>query len=493
MQLLSTGESDQDGGQPLERLRRWHRSRSLHDGDDSILQLETRLKAVDRYFNLRNHPTRSDGPISLHHDLYHELQVVLRQLQYLIRLIESILDSPDANALVFRHYLEAQWMSDDRRDSILRHHRDQEHPEESLYSLLIGLHSLAQLTGDALGTDTVQLATYRAFADQYRSLIVHNRFFGPLANHPLYPTSGWTSHPVVQQSIRHAPSQRLRRSLGFTMLVLGRYLTILGWITPDSEDRDLMLESMPLFALLRSEFRSLRVYLEQSLRRRFFPDGTRVEAEREILTCVDAMAFQLAAEEERAFDKFLLDYAGTTSSREFAGRVEAVKQLLTVFFEGATVVLLKIVAPNVVAGEIFPDMVERFEQSARLREDLWIFGRVLEHVIDRVGQQENTPEERRRAFDCLLEFVSHFEEESFKGIRNTEYDSFDSFLTETRAMNEEAFEDTARNQDIISNFECFRIFVEMVRGHVSQRVELQETSLDVDHSHEILDGFLGEA
>jgi hypothetical protein len=488
---MNDGGRGRESGQPLEELRRWHRSRSLHDGDDSILQLETRLKAVDRYFNLRNHPTRSDGPITLHHDLKHELDVVSQQLRFLIRLIERILDSPDTNALVFRHYLEAQWLSDDRRDSILRYHRDQERPEESLYSLLIGLNSLAQLTADALAAESVMLPTFRAFADQYRSLIVHNRFFGPLANHPLYPTSGWTSHPVVQQSIRRSPSQRVRRSLGFTMLVLGRYLTILGWIKPDRENRELMMEAIPLFVLLRSEFRSLRVYLEQSLRQRFFPDGTRAEAEEEILSCVDAMAFQLAAEEEKAFDKFLRDYAVSTSAREFEGRVEAVKQLLTVFFEGATVVLLRIVASNVIAEEIFPNMVARFDESARLREDLWVFGRILGHVIERIGEPDNSPDDRGRAFRCLLEFLSYFENKSFSGIRNTEYDSFDSFFHELRAMTDEPFTDNARNQDIISNFDCFRIFVEMVRGHVSQRAELQENPLDGDHAQQILGDFLG--
>jgi hypothetical protein len=274
------------------------------------------------------------------------------------------------------------------------------------------------------------------------------------------------------------------------MLVLGRYLTILSWIRPSRADYDELIDAVPLFALLRSEFRALRVYLEQSLRRRFFPDGTRTAAEEEILTCVDAMAFQLAAEEEKAFEKFLRDYVGCSDLRELAGRVEAVKQLLTVFFEGATVVLLRIVSPEVVAEEVFPDMVDRFEQSARLREDLWIFGKVLGQVIDGLGDRRFTSDDRRGSYRRLLEFLTYFENLSFQGIRNTEYDSFVSFFDEMRDLDDEPFADTARNQDIISNFECFRIFIEMVRGHVSQRAELQEVPLDVDHAREILDQFL---
>lgn len=468
----------------------WGRSRVYRDGDDSLLQLETRLKAVDRYFNLRNHPARSDGPVGLHHELSHELEVVDVQLHRLIRLVERMLDSSGTDSLAFQHYLEVQWLSDDRRDSILRQHRDQDRPEESLYSLLVGLRSLAQLTADARAIGSVHLPTFRAFADQYRSLIVHNRFFGPLANHPLYPTTGWTTHPAVQGSIRQASSQRLRRSLGFTLLILGRYLTILNWVNPLRTDRSEVIGAMPLLAVLRSEFRSLRVYLERSLRDRFFPDGTRTAAEREVLSCVDSMAFQLAAEEERAFDTFLRDYSSSANVFEMASRVEAVKQLLTVFFEGATVALLKIVAPQVVAEEIFPDMVVRFEQSARLREDLWIFAEVLGHVVLSISDSESSPEERRHMYRRLLDFLTYFENLSFDGIRLTEYDSFVSFFSEMRELRNEPFDSRVRNQDIVSNFECFRIFIEMVRGHVSQRAELQGTSLDTNHARNVLDQFL---
>ncbi len=479
-----------DHHRSADTRQEWPHSRVYRGRDDSLLQLETRLKAVDRYFNLRNHPARSDGPVGLHHDLSHELEVIDEQLHRLIRLVDRMLDGSGTESLAFRHYLEVQWLSDDRRDSILRQHRDQDRPEESLYSLLVGLRSLAQLTADARAIGQVHLPSFRAFADQYRSLIVHNRFFGPLANHPLYPTAGWTTHPAVQGSIRLASSQRLRRSLGFTILILGRYLTILNWINPLKTDRAEVIGTIPLLALLRSEFRSLRVYLERSLRGRFFPDGTRTEAEREVLSCVDSMAFQLAAEEERAFDTFLRDYHKSTNLFEMASRVEAVKQLLTVFFEGATLALLKIVSSHVVPEEIFPDMAIRLEQSARLREDLWIFAEVLGHVVLSISDPDSDLEERRRMYRRLLDFLTYFETLSFEGIRFTEYDSFVSFFTEMRELRDEPFDDQARNQDIVSNFECFRIFIEMVRGHVSQRAELQGTSLDTDHARNVLDQFL---
>ena len=488
--MADPSPGDRTGESAAEAPRELGRSRVYSGADNSLLELETRLKAVDRYFNLRNHPARSDGPVGLHHDLSHELAVVDEQLHRLIRLVERMLESSGTDSLAFRHYLEVQWLSDDRRDSILRRQREQDRPEEGLYTLLVGLRSLAQLAADARAIGQVHLPTFRAFADQYRSLILHNRFFGPLANHPLYPTTGWTAHPAVQGSIRQASSQRLRRSLGFTLLILGRYLTILNWVNPLKTDRVEVIGAIPLLALLRSEFRSLRVYLERSLRNRFFPDGTHTSAEREVLSCVDSMAFQLAAEEERAFDAFLRDYHASASLFEMASRIEAVKQLLTVFFEGATVALLKIVAPRVVAEEIFPDMTVRFEQSARLREDLWIFAEILGHVILSIADPETDREERRRTYRRLLDFLTYFENLSFEGIRLTEYDSFVSFFSEMRELRSEPFDDQARNQDIVSNFECFRIFIEMVRGHVSQRAELQGIPLDTEHGRDVLDQFL---
>jgi hypothetical protein len=457
--------------------KEWVESLAQDDAERVIFQLEVRLKAIDRFFNSENHPARSTGSISLRDNLKVELTIIDRQLRRLQRLGQKILDDPEMNALVFQCYLESQWLKDEQRDVMLARHRDQVTPQESLYTLLVGLRSLAQLTAGLRRADSVHLPTFRALADQYRSLIVHNRFFNPLSHRTFFPTSEWTENPVLRQCIRNAPSRNLRRALGFAMLVLGRYLTILSWVNSSAPWEEIT-DALPLFALLRSEFRTLLPFLERHIARRFFPMGCRIPAEENFLACVDSMAFQLAAESNKAFESFLLDYVECKRLRDLQSRVEAVRQLMTVFFELATTEFLKIVSPDIATEAIFPEVISRYEQSARLREDLWVFVEILTFVIERISSSEINAAEKRRSYRCLLDFLTYFENLSFQAVRYTEYDSFLEFFHEMRPLREESFEDEARNQDIVSNFQCFQIFITMVLGHVEQRTELQNVPLD---------------
>jgi hypothetical protein len=113
-----------------------------------------------------------------------------------------------------------------------------------------------------------------------------------------------------------------------------------------------------------------------------------------------------------------------------------------------------------------------------LREDLWVFAEILTFVISRITSGEISAAEKRRSYRCLLDFLTYFENLSFQAVRYTEYDSFLEFFHEMRPLREESFEDEARNQDIVSNFQCFQIFITMVLGHVEQRTELQNVPLD---------------
>ncbi len=497
--LLTDGEPVR-GKEPRSRVvesidvsrKQWLDSLAQEDAEQVIFQLEVRLKAIDRFFNPDNHPARSSGRVSLRDNLKIELTIIDRQLRRLQRLAQRILDDPELNALVFQCYLESQWLKDEERDMMLVRHREQVTPQESLYNLLVGLRSLAQLTAGLRRADSVHLPTFRALADQYRSVIIHNRFFNPLSHRTFFPTSEWTENEMLRQVIRQAPSRNLRRALGFAMLVLGRYLTILSWVNSHAPWEEIT-DALPLFALLRSEFRTLLPFLERHIARRFFPMGCRIPAEENFLACIDSMAFQLAAESNKAFERFLLDYVECKRLRELQSRVEAVKQLLTVFFEIATNEFLKIVAPDTATDTIFPEVTSRYEQSSRLREDLWVFAEVLRYVIEQISNESLDSDKKRHSYKCLLDFLTYFENLSFQAVRYTEYDSFLEFFHEMRPLRNETFDDPVRNQDIVSNFECFRIFISMVLGHVEQRAELQNQHLDRDQAQKNFEQFVSGA
>ena len=473
----------------LER-RKWLRSLPRDDAEEILFQLEIRLKALDRFFNLENHPQRSGGTETLQSNLMVEVGVVDRQLRRLLQLAHRILDAADTNALFFRAYVETRWLSDSERDALVSQYRDQSTPLQALYSLLTGLRSLADLTSGLRAADEVRLPAFRALGQQFRTLLVQNRFFNPLERHAFHPISSWIEHVALRRAIENSPTLRMRRSLGFIVLILGRYLTLLSWINPNATSREEILEAFPVLALMRSEFRSLVPYLEKTMPQRFFPEGPFAPEEEQFLESTDAFALQLQVESNKAFRQMLFDYSSVKSQRRLRGMVEAVHGLFTLLFEQVTVSLVQILDPDLDGADLFPDFVSRFEQSARLREDLWIFSEVLTRVITILEDPEAGSPAKREGYKSLLYFLNYFENLSYQSIRQTEYESFQGFFNEMRALRNDSFSDPAACRDVASNFECFRIFIETVIGLVSKRAELRGVELDTEHARQVMDQFL---
>ena len=487
--LLHDAEEEADR---LEQQRQaWLETLPRTDAEEILFQLEVRLKALDRFFNLDNHPSRSGETETFQHNFAVEIGIVDRQLRQILRLAQQILDAADTNALFFRAYVESRWLSDAERDAMISaQYREQTTPLQALYTLLTGLRSLADLSSGLRAAEQVRLPAFRALGQQYRTLLVQNRFFNPLERHAFHPISSWIENVLLRKAIEQAPTVRLRRSLGFVILILGRYITLLSWINPNASTREEVMEAFPLLSLMRSEFRSLVPYLEKNLPQRFFPEGSLSPDEETFLEATDAFAIQLQVESNKAFRQMLFGYTQVKSRRKLRGMVEAVHGLLTLLFEQVTVSLIQIVSPELKGRDLFPDFVSRYEQSARLREDLWIFSEVLQKVIRELEDANSTPEAKREGYKSLLYFLNYFENLSFQSIRQTEFDSFQGFFNEMRALRNDSFLDISACRDTASNFECFQIFIQTVIELVGKRAELRGLELDEEHARTVMDQFL---
>jgi hypothetical protein len=459
-------------------------------GEAGRFRLLITLKALDRFFNLRNHPPRADGSSVFGAELRFEFVILERQIRRLRRQVRQLLEDVDTGSFAFRSYIESQWIGDDERDLLLERHSAQETPKESLLSLLKGLENLGRLVVEFRTANAVRTTGFQALAEQYRTLVVHNRFFNPLRRVVVPDACQLVNHPQLRRCVQRASSPELRRALGFLFIILCRNLEVLSWIRPNSSDLDEFTEAVPLLVLLRSEHRSLHLLLERDVARRFFSARPVQPDERALIDRADGLAFQLAMEKDKVFKKLLRGYDSCASLRELRGRVESCQQLLTVFFEAAVTELASVSDPDFSADSVFADAVERLEHSARLREDLWVFNEILNHVIATVVNESRSAEDKWEAYCRLLNFLTYFENLSFQWVRFCDYESFVGFFSEMRAVRRESLASLAECHDIASNFECFRIFIEMVGSHVSQRSELRGVRLDPEPAQATLQQFL---
>ena len=441
---------------------------------DRLVQFETHLKAIERFFNLENHPARSSGPIAFQDNLTTEVMLAERQFRRLVQLGRGIMDETDANLLAFRNYVESEWAGDAARDALLAEYSDQKTWRDSLFLLLEGLQSLTVLAAGLRAANSVNLATFRALGQQFRSLMVHNRFFSPVRARPVFLFAERLGHPIMRRAVVECPSERLRRAMALVLSILNRHLRVLSWVEVGSERREELLDALPLLTLLRSDFVILRPFLEKAFPKRFFSQDKTTRVEEDLRARIDGFCFELQVEARKAFEVFLLDFTQTTSVKRIKGSLEAAHGLLTALLEQAVVAVVGVTLPGTADKDLFPSCVMRRQQSLRLREDLWLFGEVLGHVTEFLISPA-APESKRLAYKGLLDFLTYFENLSMQFVRYSDHEPFEHFCREMRALRDERFMDQLRCEDIASNFDCFRVFI---LGLVNLRADLHATVLD---------------
>ncbi len=475
-----------------EEKRHWLDSLPVGDSEDVLFRFETMLKALDRFFNVDNHPERRSRKVAIDDNMRIEVGVADRKLRTLLRLCQSILEETDTSAFLFQSYVETQLISDVERDALLERHQRQNTPQESLYILQAGLRSLAHLTSGLMAADHVNLTSFRSLGHQYTSLIIQNQYFNPLRNRGFNPLYDRVEHPLLLRSVRGAPTEGLRRGLSMVILILNRYIKINNWIQPNAASREELHDSLPVLSLLRSDFRALIPYLETTFPQRLFPDGPSTPEEEEFLMRIDGFAFQLNMESRKVFQQFLLDFSVTNVVSKLRSGLEAAHGLMNTFLQQSVVNMVQSVIPDVQGMDVFPDFVSRFEQSKRLREDLWIFHEILKHVIEHLDTDTPDPLNKRVKFNMLLEFLTYFQNITVKLVRAADYEIFEGFFADARSLKGETFTNPNRNREISRSLSHFRIFLETTVGHVNQRTDLQDVPLDEEHARNILEQFTRE-
>ena len=444
---------------------------------EKLVQFETHLKALERFFNLENHPARSTGPIGFQENLATEVMLAEREFRRLVQLGRGIMDESDVNALAFRSYIESEWVGDAGRDALLAEYSNQKTWRDSLFLLLEGLQSLATLASGVRTANSAGLATFRALGQQFRSLMAHNRFFSPVRARPVFLFAERLTHPILRRAVIECPDEHLRRGMALVLSIYTRHLRVLGWIEIGSDQREELLDAVPLLTLLRSDFMILRPFLEKAFPKRFFVQDTSTGVEEDLRARIDGFCFELQVEARKAFEAFLLDFTQTTSLKKMRGSLEAAHGLLTSLLEQAVTTLVGVTLPGIADKDIFPSCLMRRQQSLRLREDLWLFGEVLGHVTEFLAS-DALPESKKLAYRGLLDFLTYFENLSMQFVRYWDREPFEHFCREMRALRDERFSDPLRCEDIASNFDCFRVFIQTILGLVNLRADLHSTVLD---------------
>jgi len=482
-------EPEEDLREDRETRQIWLNALELEDKDEILFLFELLLTAMDRYFFLRNHPYSRSREEGIGVDLRVEVEIADRKLRQLVQLVEKLLKSARAEEVVFRSYVETHLLNDLDREYLISRRFRQATPFESLYFLLMGLRSLIFLCAGLLESKKVEIPVFQSLGQQYMILILSNRFFNPLKLRGFSAILDRVSQPEILRIIKTIQEEELRKATSVIILILYRYLRVLRWVLPTVYSRENLLDTLPWFTFLSSELRTFATFLEnqkKNLERGPSPLALR------LINTLDTLGFQFSLETKKVYHQVLRDFTHLDRIPRLRVAVETAHGVLNNLFQQAILSVLQVFEPGLQGKEIFPDFISRFEQSFRLRQDLWVFEELLREIIAVIESESSDPFTRRQKYHRLLEYIRYFENFSFHFVRYSEHEAFQSFFEAMRDLRSEPFIQVGRCKEIARTMEHFRIFLETVIGFVSQRAELAGHPLDTETARSVLREWLKE-
>ncbi len=485
-QNVSSKES-REGDEARQMREAWMASLDVSNREERFFGLDMQLKALDRFFNLDNQPiTQTDSVIS--RDFSHEVRVVAVAAARIARQARALLRE-DSNAFTFRSYIEHRMLGDRVRDLFIEEQLRQSTPAESLFLLGESFQNIADVAQALTRLNTVSFPLFSSLGQMISRTISANRFFNPMAGDVFRPEIDRLRSPLVAELVRGIADQRLRKQVTITMLAFFRLLRYLEQIDVDADQRDEVQQAVLVFALIHSETRMLVQYLEKEIPELLAGAEDRPHAE-DFQAAADSLAFQCTMEMRKVFQQVLREALSVTNTLKLRGTMAAGAGVLRNFFEQAIIVVVQVFAPQTAGRDVFPGFVSKREQSLRLREDLWVLNKLCDAVEQQILKDGLTAAEFGAAIAPLRQFLSYFQNLSFKFVRYSDHDELERFFMVAQSLTDQTAENLGKLNDFRKKLNYFNRFVETTLGHVRHREELRDLPLDTEHAQRLLDQFL---
>ncbi|NMB76590.1 MAG: hypothetical protein GYA21_15860 [Myxococcales bacterium] len=376
----------------LRRFREsWFRALPLKRKEEVLFELEMYLRAIGCFFNLHNQPTQREGP-AITRDFSEELRVLRTALERAAVLARLLLERSAAGSLRFQAFVENQLAPDLARLRLMRRTLDQKWPDESLYLLERSLTDARKILEHLLKRAPCPYSLFFHLGQMVSREIGQNRFFNPLLVfdfRPEYDRIRSVFFLDVLYHLRGSPDHRPVRRVLLSLLRLRHYLRYV----PVSHQEGALRRSRMILLLYRSEGAALAAYLRSTARGAVSPELSRVLEDLAALFfrhLTEAMTRPPPPEAAEA----------VPPKEEEAQRVEAVRRSAEELLQESFARLWRLYQPESVFA-IADSGRERLEQATRLRQDLWLYRRLLGHALEEGGSDDSV----RRLRDFCMYFT----------------------------------------------------------------------------------------
>lgn len=468
----------------------WLKNIHVDKKDEKLFELEMLLRALDRFFHVRNLPFSDMENIVLR-NFHSEMKIVSMAVDRCVYLLQTLLPPEDANMFNFQMYLENTLLLDYARDKFILQNIRQNHPKESLFLMLLAFINLSVLIKLLLNQKHIPYIAFHHTGQIISREMAVNRFFNPLEAPVFSPRFDRISNRYVKKVYSEIKNEKLRSLYTVITVALFRFLKYLEYVDQNTPSKEMLKFYILHFALLKSEVYSLINFIELDGSERIkslpIPDSEKTK----YLEVFDSIAFQIDMESKKVFRQVLRDALDENRSHQIRSMIDSAKGIQKNIFEQSIVTLVQSIDPGVQGSLIFPDFVSRFEQSVRLREDMFIFIKLIERIeksLDRTADDDAIPQ--HRVLSVLRDYISYFSNLSFNYVRYADAEEFIDFFNFALSLKDEDLKDRKKLTECRLRLHTFRTFLETTLNLIQQRAELHGVPLDEEHAMEIMRQFV---
>jgi hypothetical protein len=474
----------------LIRIRdEWISGLSVENKELLFFELEMLLKAVERFFNINNHPlwTREEASAK---NFSQEVKILKTGVERIMAITRNILEN-DSNLIHFQKYIENKISRDSARDKIILESMEQKDPKSSLFLLTINLMSLYEIIKFISEMPKCDYLLFNNLGHIAIRLISTNLFFDPIKLPIFSPLYDRINNPKILKIVKKVKSDREKKVVSVIFLAFFRFLKYLKFINAEDPEEVKLKANLLIFSLLKSELREIINYIENEA-----PYELKGEKGAEdLLSFLKGIRFQLELELKKVYKNVLKDFVAISSTGALRANVDTARGVLTNNFQQVIVNLAKFLSPDVEGKEIFVDFVSRLENSLRLREDLWIYREILSYAELCLKADENSEHYRppKNVVAMLRDFLIYFQNLSFTLLRYADLEPFEEFARYIFNLYADCVEKKTgevKVDELREKIHSFRIYVETTLSHVNNRAELRDVPFHIESAKELLEQFI---
>jgi hypothetical protein len=433
-----------------------------------ISELKILLKALDRFFISGVLPLTEEN-ITLK-DFSNELNVVKDVILRILSILEVIIPESIKNAYWLRKYAETKFFSLYPNISIIEDIRKQDKPEKSLLLLYDSFINLKGIISDILKSEFISYTSFKNVVDSIKKELRENKYFSPFQR-DIDPEIDKIENNNISTIIKNIKDKNIRKYIALFYIYIFRVLKYLQYVDISSHNKITLNNSVILLFLLKTEIILITDFLNK---------GKKIVNETKLKDLLNIISYQISMETKRVYDQELKNVFKNISPEELRGKLENSKGILTNLFEQIIVQVTKYFKPEINGKDIFESFVTRLHQSLKLRNDIYVFLKILEKLeLDLPKTQK-----REKILRSLNEFLYYFKSSTLKLIRFNDYEFFDKFINEISTIKE------YKDNKLLERIKHFKIFLKTCINQIGEREELKGIPIDQKMVEETLKQFL---